>query len=233
MANRIKPVLCVVTSHPIKGDTGEATGFWLSELTHALAVLNDAGIPTELASVRGGQPPIDGFDLSDKVNARYWNDPDFRAALANSFPLADIDTSRYSAVFFAGGHGTMWDFPTSAHLAAIVSAIHATGGVVGAVCHGPAGLVNARRTDGRPLVEDVRIKGFTDAEEREMGLAGVVPFLLETQLRNLGARFEAAPNFTPKAVADDRVITGQNPMSSDAVAGLMLEEIAAREPVRA
>ena len=74
MAHSIKPVLCVVTSHPIKGDTGQPTGFWLSELTHALAVLQDAGIPYHLASVRGGQPPIDGFDLSDKVNARYWDD---------------------------------------------------------------------------------------------------------------------------------------------------------------
>lgn len=111
MTIKIKPVLCVVTSHPIKGDSGQATGFWLSELTHPLAVLRAAGVPTELASVRGGQPPVDGFDLSDDINARFWKDPDFRSALANSLNLADVDAARYSGVFFAGGHGTMLNRP--------------------------------------------------------------------------------------------------------------------------
>jgi len=82
MTFQIKPVLCVVTSHSTKGDTGQTTGFWLSELTHPLAVLQDAGIPTELASIRGGQPPIDGFDLSDEINARFWKDAAFRSNLA-------------------------------------------------------------------------------------------------------------------------------------------------------
>lgn len=127
MANLIKPVLCVVTSHPIKGDSGQATGFWLSELTHARAVLEDAGIPTALASVRGGQPPIDGFDLSDPVNARYWNDVNFRSALAHSLPLAEIDPSRYSAVFFAGGHGTMWDFADSPAVQRVIRDIYEAG----------------------------------------------------------------------------------------------------------
>lgn len=96
---QIKPVLCVVTSHPIKGDTGVATGFWLSELTHPLAVLQDAEIPFELASIRGGQPPIDGFDLSDEINARFWKNSAFRTALANSLVLAEVDASRYSGIF--------------------------------------------------------------------------------------------------------------------------------------
>jgi hypothetical protein len=99
----IKPILCVVTSHPIRGDSGEPTGFAMVELSHPLEVFDKAGIPVEIASIRGGHPPIDFFDLSDPVNDRYWKDKKFREALAHSLVLRDLDPSRYSAVFFAGG----------------------------------------------------------------------------------------------------------------------------------
>ena len=113
MKDKIKPVLCVVTSHPIRGDSGEPTGFAMVELTHPLEVFEAAGIAVEIASIRGGHPPIDFFDLSDPVNDRFWKDKRFRDALANSLVLGDLDPSDYSAVFFAGGHGTMWDFAES------------------------------------------------------------------------------------------------------------------------
>ncbi len=101
MAINIKPILCVVTSHPIRGDTGEPTGFAMVELTHPLEVFRAAGIPTEIASIRGGHPPIDFFDLTDPVNARFWKDREFRDALAHSLILDELDPARYSAVFFA------------------------------------------------------------------------------------------------------------------------------------
>ncbi|WP_144299460.1 type 1 glutamine amidotransferase domain-containing protein [Elioraea rosea] len=232
-------ILIVLTSHTQLGDTGRATGFYFEELAAPYFAFLDAGHEVTLASIAGGAAVHDPASLEGEASAwpesvrRFLSDAGAMAALAATKPIAAVDPRDHDAVFLPGGHGTMWDFPSSAHLAAIVSAIHASGGVVGAVCHGPAGLVNARRTDGRPLVEDLRVNAFTDAEEREMGLLGAVPFLLEARLRELGAHFEAAPNFTSKAISDDRVITGQNPMSSDAVAELMVEEIAAREPVRA
>lgn len=113
MTATIKPVLCVVTSHPIRGDSGEPTGFAMVELTHPLEVFREAGIPVEIASIRGGHPPIDFFDLTDPVNNRFWRDATFREALAHSLVLGDVDPSCYSAVFFAGGHGTMWTSPTA------------------------------------------------------------------------------------------------------------------------
>ena len=108
-----KPVLCVVSSHPIKGASGVPTGFFLAELTHPLKVLEDAGLKTMIASIRGGQPPVDGFDLSDPVNAWYWNETDFQQRLATTPALSELNGTDYSAVFFAGGHGTMWDFRDS------------------------------------------------------------------------------------------------------------------------
>lgn len=217
MAESIKPVLCVVTSNPIKGDTGVATGFWLSELTHPLAILQDAGIPTDLASVRGGHPPVDGFDLSDEINARFWKDAGFRCALANTLPLSEVDTSRYSAVFFAGGHGTMWDFADSPAVQRVIREIYEAGGIVAAVCHGPAALVNVKLSDGRYLVSGKRVAAFTDEEEAEVQATNVVPFLLASTLKKRGALHQSAPNWAANVVADGRLVTGQNPASAHGV----------------
>lgn len=217
MAKAIKPVLCVLTSNPIKGKAGVATGFMLSELTHPLAVLKDAGIPTVLASIRGGQPPIDGFDLSDAVNARFWQDADFREQLATTPSLDCLDASDYSAVFFVGGHGTMWDFPDSKPAQHIIRDLYENGGIVSAVCHGPAALVNAKLTDGSYLVAGKNLAAFTDEEEAEAHATEIVPFLLATTLKQYGGLHHAAPNWHASVVVDGRLITGQNPASAHGV----------------
>ncbi|MGZ2380135.1 type 1 glutamine amidotransferase domain-containing protein [Rhizobium brockwellii] len=217
MANNIKPIHCVVTSHPIRGDTGEPTGFAMVELTHPLDVFRAAGIPVEIASIRGGHPPIDFFDLTDPVNARFWKDREFRDALSHSLILDQLDPSRYSAVFFAGGHGTMWDFADSPAVQRVIRDIYETGGIVSAVCHGPAALVNATLSDGSHLVAGKKLAAFTDEEEAEVKYTEVVPYLLATTLKERGALHEPAPNWTEKVVVDGRLITGQNPASAHGV----------------
>ncbi len=217
MTAETRPVLCVVTSHPIKGDSGQPTGFYLAELTHPLTVLQDAGLRTELASIRGGQPPVDGFDLADAVNARFWKDPAFRTALAGSRSVADVDPSRYAAVFFAGGHGTMWDFPDSAAAQEVAREIYEGGGVVSAVCHGPAALVNVRLGDGTYLVSGKRVACFTDEEEEEVEATKIVPFLLASTMTARGALHQPKPNWSANVVVDGRLVTGQNPASARGV----------------
>ena len=212
-----KPVLFVLTSHGVKGDTGQPTGFYLSEVTHPLAVMDAAGIPVEFASIQGGEPPVDGFDLEDATNARYWNDENFRRAIKNTAKLADVDTSRYSAIFFAGGHGAIWDMPTSADVDRTTREIFEAGGVVAAVCHGPAALVNVKLSDGSYLVAGRNVSAFTDSEERAVGLDKTVPFLLATTLVKRGAIHHPAQDWTKKVVVDGRLITGQNPQSATAV----------------
>ncbi len=199
MANSIKPVLCVVTSHPIRGDTGEPTGFAMVELTHPLDVFRQAGIPTEIASIRGGHPPIDFFDLKDPVNARFWYDAEFRQALAHSRVLGEVDPSRYSAVFFAGGHGTMWDFADSPAVQRVIRNIYEAGGIVSAVCHGPAALVNATLSDGSHLIDGKKIAAFTDEEEAEVKYTHVVPYLLATTLKQRGALHRPEPGLGPRS----------------------------------
>ena len=228
MADPIKPILCVVTSHPIRGDSGEPTGFAMVELTHPLAVFATAGIPVEIASIRGGHPPIDFFDLSDPVNDRFWKDRDFREVLANSLILGELNPSRYSAVFFAGGHGTMWDFADSAAVQRVIRDIWEAGGVVSAVCHGPAALVNATLSDGGYLVAGKKLAAFTDAEEAEVGYTKVVPYLLATTLKARGAVHQPAPNWTEKVVVDGRLVTGQNPASAHAVGQAVVDLLRAK-----
>lgn len=217
----LRPVLMVLTSHGTKGATGEATGFYLGELTHPLAELEAAGIAYELASIQGGEPPVDGLDLGDAVNARYWNDDAFRAALRQTQRLGAVDASRYAAIFFAGGHGAMWDFPGNPDVARVTREIYEAGGVVGAVCHGPAALVDVTLGNGAYLVAGKNLSAFTDDEERAVKLDQVVPFLLASTLGQRGAHHHPAPDWTAKVVVDGRLVTGQNPQSATGVGAAM------------
>ncbi|MGH8082915.1 MAG: type 1 glutamine amidotransferase domain-containing protein [Lysobacter sp.] len=220
----LKPVLFVLTSHGVKGSTGQPTGYYLGEVTHPLAELEAAGIAVEFASIQGGEPPVDGLEVDDALNARYWNDAGFRAAVRDTLPLGEVDASRYSAIFFAGGHGAMWDFPVSDAATRVTREIYEAGGAVAAVCHGPAALVNVRLSDGEYLVAGKRLSAFTDDEEHAVGLSEVVPFLLASTLRERGALHQAAPNWSRQVIVDGRLVTGQNPQSSAGV-GAALREV--------
>ena len=211
----LKPVLFVVTSHHVKGDTGIPTGFNLAEVTHPLEKLHQAGIRVEFASPLGGAAPLDGLeDMKDPVIARYWNNPEFRDAIAHTSRLDAIDPSRYSAIFFAGGHGTMWDFPENLAAQNAIRAIDAAGGLIAAVCHGPAALVNARGADGHLLVAGKRVAAFTDEEEAAVESTHIVPFLLASTLQKQGALHQNAPCWSDNVLVDGRLITGQNPQSA-------------------
>ncbi|EOC1326659.1 type 1 glutamine amidotransferase domain-containing protein [Cronobacter dublinensis] len=225
MTRATKPVLCVVTSHPVKGASGVPTGFFMAELTHPLKVLEEAGFDTVIASIRGGQPPIDGFDLSDPVNAWFWNETDFQHRLATTRPLSELNGADYSAVFFAGGHGTMWDFRDSQDAQRIIRDVYESNGVVAAVCHGPAALVDATLSHGDYLVAGKNIAAFTNKEEEEVQATMVVPFLLETALRKHGALHHEAPNWSENVMVDGRLITGQNPASAHGVGVAMAKTL--------
>lgn len=222
-----KPILFVLTSHPTKGDTGEPTGFYLGEVTHPLAELEDAGIAVEFASIAGGEAPVDGLDLEDATNARYWANDDFRSAIRTTAKLADIDPDRYVGIFFAGGHGTMWDFPESMAAQSTTRSIFEAGGVVAAVCHGPSALVNVKLGNGEYLVSGKNVSAFTNDEEQAVGLAQTVPFLLASELERRGAIHHPAPDWTSKVVIDGKLVTGQNPQSAKEVGKAMRELILA------
>lgn len=220
-----KKVLFVVTSHAELGNTGKETGFYLPEVSHPWKVLAEAGYEIDFVSPRGGKAPVDGIDLDDPVNKEFWNNKEYRSKIDNTMAPSDVNTTEYAAIFYAGGHGTMWDFTDNDRLQDITRGIYEANGIVGAVCHGPAGLVNVKLSDGKYLVESKRINSFTNEEEKAVKLETVVPFLLESKLIERGARFEKSAMWQIHVAVDQRVITGQNPQSAKAVGEAMLKSL--------
>lgn len=223
--NMKKKILFVVTSHDKKGSTGEPTGYYLSEVTHPWEILRGAGYEIEFVSPKGGKAPVDGMDLKDEVNAAFWNNEQERYKVEHTKKPEEINPDDYVAIHYAGGHGAMWDLADNTALASIAAKIYERGGVVSAVCHGPAGLVNIRLSNGQYLVKDKKVNGFTNEEEIAVKLDKVVPFSLEDKLKERGARFEKSGLWQSHAVTDQRLVTGQNPQSAKAVGEAVLAEL--------
>jgi putative intracellular protease/amidase len=219
-------ILIVLTSHDQLGDTGKKTGFWLEEFAAPYYVLKDAGAAITLASPKGGQPPLDPkSDLPENLTAltkRFRTDNAAQAELANTKKLADVSAADFDAVFYPGGHGPMWDMPDNATSIALIEAFAKDDKPVAAVCHAPAAFVNVRGKDGEYLVKGKRVTGFTNAEEKAVGLAEVVPFLLEDRLKQRGGLYSKGANWAPHVRVDGKLVTGQNPSSSGPAAKALL-----------
>ncbi|MFT3981997.1 MAG: type 1 glutamine amidotransferase domain-containing protein [Ferruginibacter sp.] len=218
----MKKVLFVVTSHDKKGSTGEPTGYYLSEVAHPWFVLTNAGYEIDFVSPLGGKAPVDGFNLNDPINKKFWDDDIYRQKIENTLKPGEVDPAEYAAIFYAGGHGAMWDFAGNTDLAGIAAKIYESNGIVSAVCHGPAGLVNIQLSNGKYLVDGKKINSFTNEEEKAVGLDTIVPFLLEDKLIERGAIFEKSGLWQQHVITDQRVITGQNPASAKEVGEAVL-----------
>ncbi len=220
-------ILFVVTSHAIKGSTGQATGYFLAEVSHPWDVLNDAGYEIDFVSPKGGAAPVDGFDLTDPVNAKFWNDKKYQEKITHTLKPSDVNPKDYVAVYFAGGHGAMWDLPENTEIQEIVTKIYEHNGIVSAVCHGPAGLINVKLSNGEYLIAGKKVNGFTNEEEEQAELQDVVPFLLESKMIERGGLFEKSGKWQKHVVTDQRLITGQNPSSAKGVGEALIEALKA------
>lgn len=214
-----KKVLIVVTSHNRLGETGKPTGYYLPEVTHPYFELQKAGLEIEIASPLGGKAPMDlsSKDLSDPKNREFLETPHLAKLLDETVALDRVDGKDYAAILFAGGHGTMWDFPNAQAVQRVTREVYENGGVVAAVCHGPAALVNVKLSNGENLISGKRLTGFSNAEEEAAQLTKVMPFLLESALVGKNAKFESAPLWQSRVVVDGRLVTGQNPASASGV----------------
>lgn len=225
-ANRI---LLVVTSSDRVGSAHEPTGVWLEEIAAPYYTFLDAKCEVTIASPLGGQAPLDPTSLKDENQTastrRFDADAKAQRALGHTLKLSTINASGYDAVFFAGGHGTMDDFPTDASVKATVEAFFNAGKPVASVCHGPACLVQAVARNGEPVVKNRRFTCFSDVEERQIGADSYVPFMLESRLKELGGVPQQAEPFKSNVVADRQLVTGQNPASSIPVAEAVIYQL--------
>jgi putative intracellular protease/amidase len=215
-------VLFVLTSHDTLGETGQETGFYLAEVTHPYVAFEQAGIEVDFVSPKGGKAPMTGVDLTDPLNQEFLDNPVKMAKVENTLTPEAIDPGKYNAIFYSGGHGTMWDFPHQPVLDKVAAAIYEQGGVVGAVCHGPSGLLNIKLSDGSYLVAGKKVAAFTNEEEVAMKLTEVIPFFLAEKLTERGATHTKADNFKANVEVVDRLVTGQNPASAKEVGEQMV-----------
>lgn len=220
-------VLIILTSHDKLGNTGKKTGFWLEEFAAPYYVLLDAGAEITLASPAGGQPPLDPKsdvpDAQSKATERFKKDGAAQSALAHTTKLAEISADKFDAIFYAGGHGPLWDLAENSDSRRIIETFIAENRPLAAVCHAPAIFKHTKRTDGKPVVSGRRVTGFANTEEEGVGLTKIVPFLVEDMLKANGGLYEKGPDWEPHVVVDGRLVTGQNPASSEAAAKALLK----------
>lgn len=218
-------ILMVLTSHDQLGTTGHKTGLWLEEFAAPYFVFRDTGADLTLASPKGGQPPIDPKsnlpENQTEAMARFKKDETAQKALAHTVRLTDVKAEDFDTVFYPGGHGPMWDLAESPVSIALIESFYNSGKPVALVCHAPGVLRHVTHL-GKPLVKGKRVTGFTNEEEEAVQLTKVVPFLVEDELKRLGAIFEKVPNWQPFSIVDGLLITGQNPASSESAANALL-----------
>lgn len=224
----MKKILLILTSADEL--SGEETGYELSEAAHPWKVFRDAGYAVDFASVQGGTPtPYSSSDEEDPIVDEFTADDTVNAQMLTTPKLENVDAAQYDAVYLVGGHGTMVDFPDSQPLKQILADVVRAGGLVGAVCHGPAGLLDVPLDNGMSLLTGKRVTGFSDAEEQAAGKADAVPFSLEGKLTDQAERYVPAPEpMGEQVVVDDFLITGANPASAAAVAKEMSKLLAER-----
>jgi len=213
-------VLIVVTSAD-QIRAGKPTGLWLEEFAVPYLKFKEAGFEITTASIKGGEAPVDPRSLVDQTKVQGWSLA--TAALKKTTPLAKVTPNQFAAIFLPGGHGAMFDLPNNSTLQRLLNQFARTDKVIAAVCHGPAGFVGARKGDGSPLVSGLTVTSFTDEEEKAMKLDKEMPFLLETKLKEQGAKFVTGEKWANHVEVDGKLVTGQNPASSGGVADAIIQ----------
>mgnify|MGYP006279273011 FL=1 len=227
--------LIVTTSHGTLGETGRATGVFGSEMTVPYYAFLDAGLEVDIVSIEGGEIPVEpwsmNWPLATAEDRRFRNDPAAMEMLLNSRAISEVDPGAYDVIFMAGGWGAAYDLAQSAGLAEVITRANADGAILGSVCHGALGLVNATDVDGSPLVEGRRVTGVTDKQVEELGIQ-ITPMHPETELRATNAVFEADTRwrdfFATHVVVDGNLVTGQNQNSGYETAHRILDLLAER-----
>ncbi len=219
-------ILMVLTSHERLADTGKKTGFWLEEFAAPYYTFLDAGCDITLASPAGGQPPLD--PKSDEPAAqtdatrRFKEDKDAQEKLNHTKKLAEVNAKDFDAVFYPGGHGPLWDLAVSLDSIALIENFASQNKPIAFVCHAPAALKNVKSGEDY-FIKDKKVTGFSNSEEKAVGLYDDVPFLLEDMLKDRGAYYDKGADWSSFVITDGNLVTGQNPASSEATAQALLK----------
>ncbi|RIV31653.1 type 1 glutamine amidotransferase domain-containing protein [Flagellimonas lutimaris] len=222
-------ILIVTTSHDMLGSSGLKTGVWFEEIAAPYYIFRNAGLDIDIASTKGGKIPIDPASESSEWQTedtlRFTKDKEAMSLLKESMALRNVigTSDDYNFIYFPGGHGPMWDFVNNPLITNLLEEFIAKDKPVGAMCHGVAVLVDAQSKDGESFTKGKKITAFSNSEEVAVGAQDIVPFLLETKLKELGSNYSKSENFAPYTVVDGNLVTGQNPASAAGVALEMMK----------
>lgn len=221
------PSVLIICTSATKLSDGTDTGSWAEEVAEPWFLFKEAGFEVTIASINGGEVPMDeaslGAPFATKTVEKFLLDDAAIDAVTNSKKLSEVKAADYDAVFLPGGHGVVVDLVNNAELDRQLSEAWAKGRILSAVCHGPNGLVGVKDAEGNPVVKGRKVTGFSNKEEYMVVKEKLVPFLLEDKLKELGGIYSLAPEpWAEYAVADGKLITGQNPGSSKKVAELIV-----------
>ena len=226
-------ILIVLTSHSELGNSGEKTGFWIEEFASPYYVLADAGADIDIASPKGEQPPVDPKselpDAQTESTKRFYKDNSVIDKVAFSKKLSEIKQEDYDAVFYPGGHGPLWDLVNDKESIKLIEEFYNNQKPIAFVCHAPAALINTKAENGQPLIKGKHLTSFSNTEEEALKLTYVVPFLLEDELKKLGAHYTKGQDWSSYIKQDGLLITGQNPASSEAVANQLLKILSGKK----
>ncbi|QJI41104.1 type 1 glutamine amidotransferase domain-containing protein [Pseudomonas sp. ADAK2] len=224
-------ILFVLTSHATLGDTGRETGLWLEEFLVPYYSFVDAGLPVRLSSPKGGNVPVDPASVDalkdSSLYQRYYSDAILAERMSSSAKLSSILAPDVSALVYPGGHGPLWDLRDNPHSVSLIESFISLGKPVATICHAGCALLDARKSDGRPLVEGVQVTAFSDSEEAAVGLEKAVPYLVEADMKALGAVYSKSVDWESHVVVSGSLITGQNPASSAGVAEAVIKRLKA------
>lgn len=219
-----KSVLIMVTNaDTIAGNKDKPTGLWLSEAAEPYIAFQGAGFKVDIASPKGGAVPIDPNSVENGNDDEKFTE--VTKLLQNTPRIGDLVYENYDAIFLAGGHGAMFDFPGNADIQNIMAYFKDNGRIISAVCHGPAAFADAKTKDGKYLVDGVKLTAFTNAEEDSVSLSEDMPFMLQTKLEENGAGFVKGTAGEEHVVSSGNFVTGQNPASSQAVAEAVINRL--------
>jgi putative intracellular protease/amidase len=223
-----KKVLMVVSGNGQSAKEGEEKpGYEFDEFSKAYSIFKNNGIEVDIASPKGGQVDADKYNPDKPYNAVVLADKAIMAELNNTLATSTIDAKNYDAVFVVGGKGAMFDLPKDNALHDVIADIYQQKGVVAAVCHGPAALVNVKLKDGSYLIANKAINSFTNQEEKLFGQKWIndFDFMLEDKLSERGAHFQSSKIMLSHVAIDGRLITGQNPTSTVDVAKALVKSL--------
>ncbi len=219
MKNRI---LIVVTNSDVT-PAGKPTGLWLEEFTVPYQLFIDAGFKVDVASIKGGQSPIDPRSNPTDEQSKEWVQG--INSLQSTINLSEVSPESHDAVFFPGGHGAMFDLPNDSNINSLLRNYQENNKVISAVCHGPACFIGVSLENGNPLITGRTVTGFTNEEEVQAEQDKNMPFLLENELLRNKANYIKASEWSDHIEVDDNIITGQNPQSSESVAKAIIKKL--------